>query len=80
MQLTLYNFSSHYGTQYNLHFMNIPLITIPPPLMFLFFNRQIAAGIASGAIKGYLRQPASAASQRAATRDTAAGSPPLAGR
>jgi hypothetical protein len=48
--------------------------------MFLFFNRQIAAGIASGAIKGYLRQPASAASQRAAARETAAGSPPLAGR
>jgi raffinose/stachyose/melibiose transport system permease protein len=32
--------------------MNILLITIPPLLMFLFFNRQIVAGMTSGAIKG----------------------------
>lgn len=80
MQLTLYNFSTQYGTLYNLHFMNILLITIPPLLMFLFFNRQIVAGITSGAIEGYLRQPASAPSRRAATRETAASRPPLAGR
>jgi raffinose/stachyose/melibiose transport system permease protein len=52
VQLTLYNFQSQYGTQYNLLFMNILLITIPPLLMFLFFNRRIVAGLTSGAIKG----------------------------
>ena len=52
VQLTLYNFSSQYTTQYNLLFMDILLITIPPLIMFLFFNRQIVAGMTSGAIKG----------------------------
>jgi raffinose/stachyose/melibiose transport system permease protein len=32
--------------------MNILLITIPPLLVYLFFNRQIVAGLTSGAIKG----------------------------
>jgi raffinose/stachyose/melibiose transport system permease protein len=52
VQLTLYNFASQYTTQYNLLFMNILLITIPPLVMFLFFNRQIVAGMTSGAVKG----------------------------
>ena len=52
VQLTLYNFSSQYNTQYNLLFMNILLLTVPPLIMFLFFNRQIVAGMTSGAVKG----------------------------
>ena len=52
VQLTLYNFSSQFTTQYNLLFMNILLITIPPLIMFLFFNRQIVAGMTAGAGKG----------------------------
>jgi raffinose/stachyose/melibiose transport system permease protein len=52
VQLTLYNFSSQFTTQYNLLFMNILLITIPPLIMFLFFNRRIVAGMTAGAIKG----------------------------
>ena len=52
VQLTLYNFQSQFSTQYNLLFMNILLITIPPLVMFLVFNRQIVAGMTSGAIKG----------------------------
>jgi raffinose/stachyose/melibiose transport system permease protein len=52
VQLTLFNFASQYATQYNLLFMNILLITIPPLIMFLFFNRQIVAGMTSGAVKG----------------------------
>jgi raffinose/stachyose/melibiose transport system permease protein len=43
---------SQYSTQWNLLFMNILLITIPPLLVFLFFNRQIVAGMTSGAVKG----------------------------
>jgi raffinose/stachyose/melibiose transport system permease protein len=52
VQLTLYNFQSQYTTQYNLLFMNILLITIPPLIMFMFFNRRIVAGMTSGAVKG----------------------------
>jgi raffinose/stachyose/melibiose transport system permease protein len=52
VQLTLYNFASQYDTQYNLLFMNILLITVPPLVMFLFFNRQIVAGLTTGAVKG----------------------------
>ena len=52
VQLTLYNFQSQYNTSYNLLFTNILLITIPPLLVFLFFNRQIVAGMTAGAVKG----------------------------
>ena len=52
VQLTLYNFQSQYETQYNLLFMDILLITIPPLVMFLVFNRQIVAGMTAGAVKG----------------------------
>jgi len=52
VQVTLYNFQSLYDTSYNLLCMNILLITIPPLIMFLFFNRQIVAGMTSGAVKG----------------------------
>ncbi|HET9143379.1 carbohydrate ABC transporter permease [Actinophytocola sp.] len=52
VQLTLYNFQSQYSTQYNLLFMNILLITIPPLLMFMVANRKIVAGLTAGALKG----------------------------
>lgn len=52
VQLTLYNFQSQSVNQWNLLFMDILLITIPPLVMYVFFNRQIVAGMTSGAIKG----------------------------
>jgi raffinose/stachyose/melibiose transport system permease protein len=52
VQLTLYNFQSLYDTSFNLLFMNILLITIPPLIVFIFFNRQIVAGLTAGAVKG----------------------------
>ncbi|RZA18153.1 MAG: carbohydrate ABC transporter permease, partial [Proteobacteria bacterium] len=52
VQLTLYNFQSQFSTSYNLLFMNILLITIPPLVVFIFFNRQIVAGMTAGAVKG----------------------------
>lgn len=52
VQLTLFNFQSQALNQYNLLFMDILLITIPPLVMYLFFNRQLVAGMTSGAIKG----------------------------
>lgn len=52
VQLTLYNFQSQFNSQMNLLFMNILLVTIPPLVVYLFFNRQIVAGMTSGAVKG----------------------------
>ncbi len=52
VQLTLFNFQSQFNTSYNLLFMNILLITIPPLIVFLFLNRQIVAGMTAGAVKG----------------------------
>ncbi len=52
VQLTLYNFQSQAVTTYNLLFANILVITIPMLVMYLFFQRQIVAGMTSGAVKG----------------------------
>lgn len=52
VQLTLFNFQSQFSSQYNLLFMNILLVTIPPLIVFIFFNRQIVAGMTAGAVKG----------------------------
>ena len=52
VQLTLFNFQSQYNTSYNLLFADILLITIPPLLLFLFFQRQIVAGMTAGSVKG----------------------------
>jgi len=54
VQLTLYAYasSSTSAGQLNLLFADILLITIPPLVMYIFFNRQIVAGMTSGAIKG----------------------------
>lgn len=52
VQLTLFNFRTQYESQFNLLFMNILLVTIPPLLVFIFFNRQIVAGMTAGGVKG----------------------------
>lgn len=52
VQLTLYTFQGQNQSFYNLLFMDILLITIPPLVMYIFFNRQIVAGLTSGAVKG----------------------------
>jgi raffinose/stachyose/melibiose transport system permease protein len=51
-QLTLYNFMSQFSTQWNLLFADVVVITIIPLIMFIFFQRQIVAGMAAGAVKG----------------------------
>ena len=33
-------------------FAAILLVTIPPFIMFIFFNRKIVAGMAAGSVKG----------------------------
>ncbi len=51
-QLTLYSFISQFSSQWNLLFADVVIITIPPLIMFIFFQRQIVSGMTSGAIKG----------------------------
>ena len=51
MQLTLYNFMSMYNTQWNLLFTNVLLISIPPLILFILFNKRIVAGMTAGSIK-----------------------------
>jgi raffinose/stachyose/melibiose transport system permease protein len=52
VQLTLFNYQSQFSTQWNLLFADVLLITIPPLIMFIFFQRQIVSGMTAGAVKG----------------------------
>lgn len=52
VQLTLYNFQSQFSTRWNLLFADVLLITIPPLIMFMFFQRQIVSGTTAGSVKG----------------------------
>ncbi len=52
VQLTLFNFQGQFNTSLHLLFMNILLITVPPLVVYLFFSRQIVAGMTAGAVKG----------------------------
>jgi len=51
-QLTLFNFISQFNSQWNLLFADVVIITIPPLIMFMFFQRQIVSGMTAGAVKG----------------------------
>lgn len=51
-QVTLYSFLSQFNSQWNLLFADVVIITIPPLVMFLFFQRQIVSGLTAGAIHG----------------------------
>jgi raffinose/stachyose/melibiose transport system permease protein len=52
VQLTLLNYQTQFVSQYNLLFATILLVTIPPLIMFIFFNRKIVEGMAAGSVKG----------------------------
>ncbi|MFM5905297.1 MAG: carbohydrate ABC transporter permease [Micrococcales bacterium] len=52
IQLTLYNFTSQFQSNYNLLFMDILLITVPMVILFAIFNRRIVAGMTAGSVKG----------------------------
>ena len=51
VQVTLFGFMSQFGSQWNLMFAAVLIITIPPLILFLFFQRQIVSGLTSGAIR-----------------------------
>ena len=52
VQLTLFAFQSQFNTRWQLLFADVLLITIPPLIMFIFFQRQLVSGMTTGAIKG----------------------------
>jgi len=52
VQLTLFNYQSQFSTRWNLLFADVLLITVPPLIMFIFFQRQIVSGMTAGAVKG----------------------------
>lgn len=52
VQLILFRFMSRYGTQWNLLFAAVVLITIPSVILYLFLNKQIIAGMTIGSLKG----------------------------
>ncbi|RXZ47188.1 carbohydrate ABC transporter permease [Agromyces binzhouensis] len=52
VQLTTFNYISQSASSFNLLFADVLLITIPPLIMYIFFQRQIVAGMTSGAVKG----------------------------
>src|SRR5215216_6111 len=51
-QLTLFSFISQFTSRWNLLFADVVVITIPPLIMFIFFQRQLVSGLTSGAVKG----------------------------
>lgn len=50
-QLTLFSFMSQFSSQWNLLFADVVVITIPPLIMFMLFQRQLVSGLTTGAIK-----------------------------
>jgi raffinose/stachyose/melibiose transport system permease protein len=50
--LTLYSFMSQFSTQWNLLFANVVVVSIIPLIIFIFFQRQLVAGMMGGAVKG----------------------------
>jgi raffinose/stachyose/melibiose transport system permease protein len=52
VQLTTFNFISQSVSSFNLLFADVLLITIPPLIMYIFFQREIVAGMTSRAVKG----------------------------
>ena len=51
-QLTLYSFISQFSSKWNLLFADVIVVTIPPLIMFIFFQRQLVSGLTAGAVKG----------------------------
>lgn len=51
-QLTLFSFMSQFTSQFNLLFADVVIITVPPLIMYIFFQRQIVAGMTAGSVKG----------------------------
>jgi raffinose/stachyose/melibiose transport system permease protein len=42
---------SQFLSQWNLLFADVFIVTIPPLVMFMFFQRQIVSGLTAGAVR-----------------------------
>jgi raffinose/stachyose/melibiose transport system permease protein len=51
-QVTLFSFISQFSSQWNLLFADVIIVSIPPLIMYIFFQRQIVSGLTAGAVKG----------------------------
>lgn len=51
VQLTLFSFMGRWSTQWNLVFVDVVLISIPPLILFIFLNKRIIAGMIAGSLK-----------------------------
>jgi len=51
-QLTLYSFISQFNSQWNLLFADVIVVTIPPLIMFMFFQKQLVSGLTAKAVNG----------------------------
>ena len=52
VQLTLYSFISQFNSQWNLLFADVIVVTIPPLIMFMFFQKQLVSGLTAKAVNG----------------------------
>lgn len=52
IQLTIYYFFGKYNSDWNLVFADVILVSIPPLIFFLFFNKKIIDGMTAGSLKG----------------------------
>ncbi|WP_163538071.1 carbohydrate ABC transporter permease [Gracilibacillus sp. YIM 98692] len=52
LPLTIYFFQGQYSSQWNFIFANVVIVTLPVLLVYLFAQRYIIDGMASGAVKG----------------------------
>ncbi|HBY71943.1 MAG TPA: ABC transporter [Lachnospiraceae bacterium] len=52
VQTTLYQFTGMYFNQWHYLFADVVIITVPPFVLFLFFNKRIISGMVAGAVKG----------------------------
>ena len=50
--LTLFTYMGQFGSQWNLVFADVVVVVILPLIAFIFFQKQLVAGITGGAIKG----------------------------
>ncbi len=52
VQLTLFQYMSQFASEWNLLFTDVVVITIPPLIMYIFFQRQIVSGLTAGSVTG----------------------------
>jgi raffinose/stachyose/melibiose transport system permease protein len=51
-QLTLYYFQGQFDSSWHLLFADVVLISIPPLVFYIIFNRKMISGMTAGAVKG----------------------------